>query len=311
MRTIWDRKPGGGERVLALGTFDGVHLGHQALLDAGKAYAREHGILLRACSFDRHPLEVLRPEIAPKLLTTQEEKAALMEKYGADELQLLEFTRETADMEPEAFLDMLRETVTLRAVVAGWNYSFGRGGKGDAELLYADGRRHGYDVLIVPPVKTEDGEIISSTLIRGRLQEGCLEDAAKMMRHRYTLHGTVTDGKHMGHRIGVPTANVDPGPKKQLPAFGVYPCRMITNEGTYTAAVNIGEQPTLPSGKVTVEAHVLDGEPELYGQEVALIPGDRIRPEIKFESAEALTEQIRKDQETVWEWYRRTAEDAR
>ena len=134
MKVIWNRETGG-ERVLALGTFDGVHRGHQALLEEGRRYAQEHGILLRACSFDRHPLEILRPEIAPKLLTTLPEKAALMKKYGADELQLLHFTRDMAEMEPMEFLRMLRETVTLRAVVAGWNYTFGKGGAGNAALL--------------------------------------------------------------------------------------------------------------------------------------------------------------------------------
>ena len=111
------------------------------------------------------------------------------------------------------------------------------------------------------------------------------------------------DGKHMGHRIGVPTANVQTNSRKQLPAFGVYPCRMITEEGTCAAAVNIGVQPTLPSGKVTVEAHVLDGEPELYGKNVRLIPVDRIRAEQKFESAEALTAQIAKDREAALAWF--------
>ena len=156
------------ERVLALGTFDGVHRGHQALLEAGKQYAREHGIRLRACSFDRHPLEVLRPETAPKLLTTLPEKAGLMARSGADELQLLRFTREMADLAPEDFLQMLRRTVSLRAVVAGWNYTFGKGGQGDAELLRKDGAAHGYDVIIVPPVMTENGDTISSTLIPPR-----------------------------------------------------------------------------------------------------------------------------------------------
>ena len=309
LKVIWDRVTGG-ERVLALGTFDGVHRGHQALLEAGKQYAREHGILLRACSFNRHPLEVLRPEIAPKLLTTLPEKAALMARYGADELQLLRFTREMADLEPENFLNMLRETVSLRAIVAGWNYTFGKGGKGDADLLRRDGVQHGYDVIIVPPVMTEEGETISSTLIRRRLQEGRTEEAEMLMGHPYELRGRVTDGKHMGHRIGVPTANVGVNARKQLPAFGVYPCRMITAEGQCPAAVNIGVQPTLPSGKVTVEAHVLDGEPELYGKTVRLIPGNRIRPEQKFENAEALTAQIRRDQESVRRWYERTSHDA-
>ena len=138
-----------------------------------------------------------------------------------------------------------------------------------------------------------------------------MEEAEALMGHPYELRGRVTDGKHLGHRIGVPTANVQTHPRKQLPAFGVYPCRMITAEGTCPAAVNIGVQPTLPSGKVTVEAHVLEGEPELYGKCVRLIPGDRIRPEQKFENAEALTAQIRKDQEAVREWYEKTSLSAR
>ncbi len=309
MKVIRNRETEEG-RVLALGTFDGVHRGHQALLDAGKQYARTYGILLRACSFDRHPLEVLRPEKAPGLLTTLPEKAGLMARYGVDELQLLRFTRETAEMAPEDFLDMLRKTVGLRAVVAGWNYTFGKGGKGDAELLRKDGAAYGYDVIIVPPVMTETGDAISSTLIRRLLQEGRMEEAEAMLGHPYELRGRVTDGKHLGRRIGVPTANVQTNARKQLPAFGVYPCRMITADGTCPAAVNIGVQPTLPSGKVTVEAHVLDGEPDLYGKNVRLIPGDRIRPEQKFENAEALTAQIRKDQEAVRNWYRRTAPNA-
>ena len=217
MNVLWNREPGG-ERVLALGMFDGVHRGHQALLEEGKRYAKEKGIPLRACSFDRHPLEILRPESAPKLLTTLPEKISLMAEYGADELQLMRFTRETAEMDPMAFLRMLRETVRLRAVVAGWNYTFGKGGTGNAALLQMDGNRYGYDVIIVPPVTTKEGEAVSSTLIRRRLQAGLAEEAEALMGHPYELQGRVTDGKHMGHRIGVPTANVRINPRKMLPA---------------------------------------------------------------------------------------------
>ena len=190
MQLITDKGPGG-ERVLALGTFDGVHRGHQELLAIGKRYAQEHGILLRACSFDRHPLEVLRPEMAPKPLTSIPEKAKLMEQYGADELQLFPFTREMADMEPEDFLRMLRETVSLKAVVAGWNYTFGKAGKGNAGMLYEDGAKHGYDVLIVPPVKTEDGETISSSLIRQLLKEGKYDEAEELLGHSLNLPDSV------------------------------------------------------------------------------------------------------------------------
>ena len=247
MKIIQDQEPGG-KMVLALGTFDGVHLGHQKLLATGKEYAVKHEIPLRACSFDRHPLEVLCPEKAPKLLTTLPEKAELMSGYWVDELCLMPFTRETADMEPQDFLQLLRETVSLCAVTAGWNYTFGKGGKGNAGTLTEDGKRHGYDVLIVPPVKTDQGEIISSTLIRKHLQEGRTEKAEKLLGHPYELSGKVGEGKHIGRQIGIPTANIETAQNKQLPAFGVYPGKLKTGEHQWPAAVNIGIQPTIPSG---------------------------------------------------------------
>ena len=146
--------------VLTIGNFDGVHRGHRELLDAAIRYARENRILMRVCTFDRHPLEVIRPEFAPKILTTIPERAGLLAQAGADEMSLIRFRREIADMEPEDFLAMLRGTVHLRAVAAGWNYTFGRLGRGTADMLREDGKRHGYDVLIqqlpvapVDPVK--------------------------------------------------------------------------------------------------------------------------------------------------------------
>ena len=151
MKVIWQKETAGA-RIVALGTFDGVHRGHRELLDTAIRYARENRIRMRVCTFDRHPLEVIRPEFAPKILTTIPERAGLLAKAGADETALIRFRREIADMEPEDFLAMLRETVQLRAVAAGWNYTFGRQGRGTADMLREDGEKHGYDVLIQPPV---------------------------------------------------------------------------------------------------------------------------------------------------------------
>ncbi len=303
MQVIWNGKTGEG-RVLALGTFDGVHRGHQELIRTGIRYARENGILLRACTFDRHPLEVIRPETAPKVLTTIPEKAALMARIGVDEMQLIPFRKETADMEPEDFLEMLRKTVKLRAVAAGWNYTFGRKGRGNADMLRADGKKHGYDVLILPPVTTGDGTVLSSSAIRERIRDGKIPEAEEMLGHGYQLSGRVRDGKHMGRKIGVPTANVAVSFRKQLPAFGVYPCYMETAGDQYRAVVNIGLQPTMPSGRVTVEANVLEGHPELYGKGARLTLGKMIRPEMKFGSPEELKARIEKDRKIAEEWFR-------
>lgn len=302
MRVIWNGKTGE-DRVVALGTFDGVHLGHRELLETGLRYARERGLTLRVCTFDRHPLEVIRPESAPKILTTISERAALMAHIGVDEMHLLRFRKETADMEPEDFLETLRKSMKLRAVAAGWNYTFGRRGRGDAEMLEEDGKKHGYDVIILPPVTTADGTILSSTAIRERIAQGKIPEAEEMLGHGYVLSGRVRDGKHMGHRIGVPTANVAVSPRKQLPAFGVYPCFLETNTEQYRAVVNIGIQPTMPSGHVTVEANVLEGAPQLYGEHVRLTPGKMIRAEKKFDSPEELRTQIARDQEAAMRWF--------
>ena len=181
-RRDWDRRENA-ERVLALGTFDGVHRGHLALLEAGLEYARRHGLLLRVCTFDRHPLEVLCPEKAPRILTPAAKKIRLMEEAGVDELQLIPFTRETAELEPSAFLEKLRKMVVLRAVATGWNYTFGREGRGNAATLAEDGRLHGYETLIVPPVTTGGGRPISSSLIREALEQGNLREAEEMLGH--------------------------------------------------------------------------------------------------------------------------------
>ena len=297
-----------GERVVALGTFDGVHLGHQALLKTAKAYASKHGIPLRVYTFDRHPLEMIAPKYAPKILTTMPEKMSKMCALGVDEVQLVTFDRNMADMDPEAFLRRLRELMDVRAVVAGWNYTFGRKALGNAEMLRRDGEEHGYDVLIEQPVTRKDGTAISSSLIREELQAGNMEEADTLMGGPYTLTGTVVEGKHEGHLLGFPTANIAYPLRKVLPAYGVYTCLIDTSEHFYTGVVNIGIQPTLPSGKVTVEAHVLDGNPELYGQKVRLTVIDRLRGEIKFHSLDELKEQIEKDRERAIRLFEGTQE---
>ena len=286
-----------GERVIALGMFDGVHCGHQSLIRSAKALAAEKGVQLRVSTFSCHPLEVLRPDNPPEMLSTIPEKAALMYRLGADEMELIRFSRETADMEPEVFLEELRKRIKLRAVVAGWNYSFGKKGRGNADMLIEDGRIHGYDVRIVPPETTEDGTAISSSLVRQKLKEGKTEEARDLLGYEYTISGTVASGKHQGRELGFPTANIQPWKRKALPKYGVYTCLAETEKDMAPAVVNIGIQPTIPSGKVTVEAHILGDCHVLYGSHMRLTLLKMLREEKQFSSPEALSTQIAKDRD--------------
>ena len=284
-----------GERVVALGEFDGVHQGHRCLIRRAKRLAEEMGIPLRVCTFNRHPLEILRPDSPPEMLSTIPEKAEQMCRLGVDEMELMPFDLATANLEPEDFLNRLRTTMNIQAVVAGWNYSFGRKGRGNAELLSSDGRVNGYKVLIIPPETLENGTVISSSLIRQVLKEGRIDEAGKLLGYHYSIKGTVTQGKHQGRILGFPTANLNPWKRKALPRFGVYTCLFETESETQPAVANIGVQPTIPSGAVTVEAHVLDSIPELYGQKARLTLLKMLREEKRFETPEELAAQIKKD----------------
>ncbi len=294
MRVI--QKPqNAGERVVALGTFDGVHRGHRALLLTARQLADELGVPLRVCTFNRHPLEILRPDNPPVMLSTIPEKASQLFSAGVDETELIPFDRSIADLEPEQFLERMHSMITVRGIVAGWNYSFGRNGRGNADLLQKDGEKHGYRVIIVPPTTLEDGTVISSSLVRRSLLDGDMEKAAELLGYTYSLTGTVAQGKHQGHKLGFPTANIEPWKRKALPKYGVYTGMLETDTEMLPAVVNIGIQPTIPSGKVTVEAHILTESPELYGQKVRLSLLKMLRPEKRFNSIEELTQQIEQD----------------
>lgn len=278
--------------VLALGTFDGVHLGHQALLMRGRELAQAKGCPLAACTFEPHPLRVLRPELAPPLLTTLPERAALMAAYGVDELCVTTFTRARADQTAEDYMAELERVFRPAAVVCGYNFSFGRGGYGHGETL----REAGFETVIVPEVRV-DGAGVSSSRIRQALQAGDLALATRLMGHAYTLTGRVADGKHIGRTMGFPTANVTVSRGKALLAFGVYACWLETDVGYYPAVVNVGRHPTLPEGDVTVEAYALDTSLSLYGQRVRLTFLKFQRPERVFDGVDALRAQIAHDTE--------------
>ena len=280
--------------VLVLGMFDGVHRGHQALLMTGEALARESGLPLTVCTFEPHPLRVLRPESAPPLLTTLTERARLMADFGVDNLCILDFTRNTAAQSPERFMEALVRIYRPAQVVCGFNYTFGRGGAGNGESLTRFGKAHGFRVTVVPEVVLE-GDTVSSTRIRRLLQAGDIRQATHLLGHAYTLSGRVCSGKHIGRTMGYPTANVEVPRGKALPAYGVYACWMRVEGRVYPAVVNVGRHPTLPEGSVTVEAYALDACLMLYGKKVRLSFLHFQRPERLFEGVDELKAQITRD----------------
>ncbi len=281
--------------VLVLGMFDGVHRGHQALLMRGDELAQEMVYPLAVCSFEPHPLQVLRPEAAPPLLSTLPEKARIMQTFGVDGLCITTFDRARADQSAEDFMAELVEIYAPVVVVCGFNFTFGKGGAGNGKLLRAYGRTHGFRTVIVPEVVVE-GDVVSSTRIRGLLARGDISMVNRLLGRAYTLSGRVESGKQVGRTLGFPTANVTIPKGKALPSFGVYACWLETADGAHhPAVVNVGRHPTLPEGKVTVEAHVLDGSPDLYGQRVRLSFLRFQRPEERFADREALQAQISSD----------------
>lgn len=303
IRLIWNRSRTAGPRVVVLGMFDGVHQGHRELIRTAGREAAKKGVPLQVCTFMPHPLQVLRPDAAPRMLNTLAEKTAIFRDLGVQELRVIRFTRELAAMPPEQFLEQLQKMASPCSVYAGWNYTFGRAGCGTAQMLETEGRQYGFEARILPPVQTEKGLIISSSEIRARLLQGCLDEANAMLGDAYPLSGRVEEGKHVGRELGFPTANVAVPAEKLLPDYGVYLCSVREGRRQYSGMVNIGSQPTIPSGKITVEAYLLDGSPDLYGKYVRLRLLKRVRPEQCFASAELLKEQLEKDRETARKFF--------
>ena len=284
--------------AVALGVFDGVHLGHRAILGAAVAHARATGSPALACTFEPHPMEVLQPDRAPLPITTLDERLDLIAACGIDGAVVLEFTRELAAVEPEAFVkDVLVDRLAARQVVVGFNHRFGRGARGDAALLRELGSRLGFSVDVIEPL-TVDGVPVSSTAIRAALGRGDLDAAARMLGRPYTLPGKVVAGAGRGRTLGFPTANVAPD-RPVLVAAGVYACTVEVGGQRRQAVVNVGVRPTFGEEALAVEAYLFDFSGDLYGQTVRLAFVSRVREERRFGSIDALRAQIADDVEAA------------
>ena len=299
----WTRIPAITEPVvLTIGNFDGIHIGHKALLDRVRDMARQSNSLPAVVTFANHPLELIDPSGAPRLLMDAGDKMALMADAGAAHMIVLPFDAALAAMEPEVFIGILSQSIRVKHIVVGFNFRFGRGGAGEGTALARIGASQGFGVTVMPPVLYE-GEPVSSSRIRCALLEGDCASASAMLGRPYTLRGTVVTGHGIGRRLGYPTANIRFPDGLLVPRGGVYAAKVQACGRWYAAMVNIGTRPTARdcSGELSIEAHLLHFEGSLYGEKVCLMLLERIRDERTFESWDALREQLADDRERTIE----------
>jgi riboflavin kinase/FMN adenylyltransferase len=297
-------------RAIAIGAFDGVHLGHQAIIRSAVELARARGLVSMALTFEPNPLAVLRPELKPTVLTTVAHKAALIERLGVDELLVVPFTPAFARIRADRFAELLAMApIDGRAVVVGQSFRYGHRGAGTAERLRLVGRSIGLDVVVPEVVASPDDKPISSTRIRRLVAEGRVEEAIPLLGRPHSVEGVVVKGAQRGRALGLPTANVDLPHDAALPGRGVYAGLAAVGGPAHAAAVNVGYAPTFTAGAraapLRLEAFLLDYEgDDLYGRTIRVEFLERLRDERRFPSPEALVAQVQED-------IRRTREAAR
>jgi len=281
--------------VIALGNFDGVHIGHQALIRRGLEKARSLNVDLAVLFFVPHPLTVLHPENKVQYLTDLAEKQRLLADLGVKKALILPFTKEFAAKSAQDFAEHFLPSLGTRHVVVGYNYTFGRLAQGRAEDLAVFGRQYGFTVDVVPEQKI-DGRRVSSTDIRQALHEGEVEKAARMLGRPYRLQGRVVAGFRRGRELGFPTANLAVAEEMVLPSLGGYVGRVPIGSRTYGGMMNIGYNPTFEEKRrMRIEVHILDFDGDLYGQPLAVDIVGRLRPERKFASRDDLIKQLKAD----------------
>ena len=306
--------------VVTMGTFDGVHRGHHAVLAEVTRRAQASGLTSVLVTFDPHPLAVVNPAAAPRLLTLPDEKRELVNAHGIAQFVLMPFTPAVAQLDAEAFVQRLRDEFAMRELVMGYDHGFGRGRAGDVDLVQRLARQHGFGVAVVDAVRDNGGrQPISSTLIRAGVAHGDLDAAARWLGRSYGIRGRVVRGAGRGKTIGIPTINIaPPDPRKLLPPDGVYAVRVrILELGVgnleaktriptpnskireYGGMMNQGPRPTFGEQARALEVHLFDFDGELYGETVDVAWVRRLRDVQAFPSREALVAQLERDRQAA------------
>ncbi len=279
-----------------IGAFDGVHRGHQALIQRLVSSAHNEQKPAVVVTFYPHPVVVLRKIATPFYLTSSEERAALLGELGVDYVVTLPFSFELSILRAHQFMQMLVEHLGLRKLFTGHDFALGHNREGNVERLRNIGEELGYEIEVVPPLDF-GGEVVSSSRIRTLISKGEVQQAARLLGRLYSLSGQVVHGDGRGHGLGVPTSNLEIQPQRILPANGVYACWAIVNDQRIPAVTNVGLRPTFEDQPLQprVETHLLDFQGQLYGQMIKLQFISRIRPEKRFSAVDELLDQIRKD----------------
>lgn len=290
------RPPRWHQPVLALGNFDGMHRGHLKIIERVRRGAEERGSTAVAMTFDPHPSTIVRPDKAPPLLMTRQQKLEALARGGMHGVAIIRFTPELAQWDPETFVrSVLVEWLHVAEVWVGANFLFGHDRSGNFSLLRSLGARYGFRAEKIDPVRYKDF-VVSSTRVRRLVAEGRLDEAGALLGHYYALDGIIVNGQKRGRELGFPTANICPE-NELVPPPGVYATTMNVDGVAYPSITNIGTRPTFETGEqaVVIETHVLDFDRDLYGQKVRVGFVQRLRDEKKFDGVDALKGQIASD----------------
>ena len=287
--------------VCTVGTFDGVHRGHQSVLTRIADRAERSGLHSVLVTFDPHPLEIVRPEHAPSLLTVGHEKLEVVAQSGINYMAIVPFTETLRRYSAAQFVDeVLLRRFHVRELVIGYDHHFGRGREGSADVMRELGARRGFGVEVLGPVRAGDTEPVSSSRIRRAIAAGELEAAAAMLGRPYTASGTVREGDRRGRLLGFPTINLGAPPRRKLlPPTGVYAVRVQSAAGTLGGMMNLGGRPTFGDESLSLEVHLFDADVDLYGKYVSVEFVRYLREVRRFDGADALVAQLHRDAEAA------------
>jgi len=290
--------------AVTIGVFDGVHRGHQHLVEVLLEHARRENLASVGLTFNPHPRTVLRPGTAITYLTSLEERIDLLQALGLDAVGVLAFTSELAQLSPLEFLSLLSEELEMKLLVVGPDFALGRNRAGTIGVMREIGHSLGFKVEVAP-LLAEDGEKVGSSAVRQALSVGDVEAVARLLGRVFSLRGPVIAGDRRGRTLGFPTANIAIGLDRALPAYGIYVTQAYVRENAYESCTSIGIRPTFDvEPRPTVETYILDFDEDIYGQEMRIDLLSSLRGEVRFDSADDLVTQMHRDIEQAREYFR-------